>query len=909
MPRDKDTALAAGCRLLGEAARESLKWFADNEALVGYRKATVDRAAKLASLEARKLALAAERPMSVGVFGASQAGKSFLVGRFIAPDHQSAAVILGDEKDPVRMDFLREINPVGGDETTGLVTRFSVRRQPSPFKAYPVPLRLLSEGDLVKILANSFVLDLSGLAERAFDSDRLTALVAEAESQRQATPFPGFDVEAVLDLEQYLQKELDAHPLNVHEPLREAYWIELERLVPFVPPAARAALLAPLWGEVPEFSALYLELRAALDELGHADLAYISLDAVRDRQQGVLHVKTIYHLDPVAADGAFDPKGQEAITIMTAQGRQATLRKAVVTALTAELCITLESAPWPFFEHTDFLDFPGARGRLSSTAVKILRESRKENKFQERAYCYLRGKVAVLFDKYSSDLELNTMLLCADDRNQEVAKLADLVQGWVARTHGATPEKREGSRTTLFFCLTKADTLFQQKAGATSENIITTRFNKDVGFYASWTKEWKNGKPFSNIFMIRNPKFVCRDLFEYEAPPAGSAEDDVGVERGLLPGVTSRLEAFRKTFLGLDVVQTHVADPEAKLDAVLRLNDGGVTLLADHLAPTCDPDLKFTQVHRRAQDLAQTLKSVLSGFHEGGDLEHRLRERQRDALKVLQCFQTRADCIGRFIALLEIDEETLGQEFLKVARGEEDETSGEADRVGTTMAPLALGAGGLSLSLSLSLDKALPDLLGGAMPVPKPSLAAVFGEAAVRRWLTRLGDAAQDEVLAERHGLTVEAFSIVVRELEIAARRYKLAGQIAEELGPILSYHQRPDEHMARVAMVSAMIINGLVCHLGRDRPDARNGDRRFFAKSPPVLKDGLPCLPEDLRELDGVRTATLSDWALGFVFLAQESASSLEGGVIDVEQNARMGAILKQIAQVAGEEGTHDAH
>ena len=56
------------------------------------------------------------------------------------------------------LDFVRDINPEGGQEATGLVTRFTLR-PPSTIPGHPVALRLLSQTDVVKIFGNTFLED------------------------------------------------------------------------------------------------------------------------------------------------------------------------------------------------------------------------------------------------------------------------------------------------------------------------------------------------------------------------------------------------------------------------------------------------------------------------------------------------------------------------------------------------------------------------------------------------------------------------------------------------------------------------------------------------------------------------------------------------------------------------------
>jgi len=898
--RDKDAAISKRCKNMAQASKKALSWFEDNQKLVGYRRANLDRMFKKHALEATKLSRAAERPMSVGVFGASQAGKSFLTGSFIAPQDNPVKVVFGDAENPTRMSFLDEVNPAGGNETTGLVTRFSIRRQDPPSPDYPVGLRFLSECDIAKILANTYVLDLRARPDQELKQERLSELIQAAEAQRKTELSPGMAIDQVLDLEQYIQEELEDHPLNKDETLREEYWLALERLAPHLDGPARMSILAPLWGEIREFSDLYLELRQALDQVDHPEFVFTPLDAIKDRTHGVLHVQTIYHLDPEDAEGNFAQDGRDRITVMSDQGKTASLRKAVVTALTAELQVTLEDKPWPFLEHTDLLDFPGARGRESKTASEFLRG--EEFRPHNRAYCFLRGKIAVLFDKYSADLDLNTMLLCSDDGNQEVRKLAELIQRWVARTHGATPKDRAGAKTALLLCLTKADRLLDQKTGATLEETIQTRISKDVVFYQSWTKEWTTDKPFDNIVFARNPKFERKDLFSYEELPPDAPEGSVSAESGLLDGARPLIERFKEAFVEVDVVKRHVSDPRAKLDAIFELNDGGITYIANTLAPTCDPDLKYQQIAPRAQALAERMRASLFDFYEAGDVQQRIAERRAETQKVVKRLSAKPALIGQFIASLQTDEETMGAVYLEVARGEvegprddEIETAGEGDQ---TDSGFDFGSG-----IGIELD-GFDDDDGSAdageqndkPPAARKGLAAVFGEAAVRRWLLRIQDASESKEYAETFGLGPAEFAIVVQELETAARRYRLAEAIADRVTPIIQYHQRPDEHMHRVAIVSCLEINDLVNRLGRDRSDAQNKGKTLFNPPEGSIKDGLPELPSDTKALKKFRSAPMRDWLEGLMLLTEESAASTEGGIIDVEQNERMGKILSLV-------------
>ena len=110
----------------------------------------------------RKEAVTAARKMCVGVFGPSQSGKSYLISALAQDADGSLLTALGDES----ADFIQDINPAGGKESTGLVTRFTLTPSGAP-AMFPVKLRLLSELDIVKILTNTYYADCRHLTTRA----------------------------------------------------------------------------------------------------------------------------------------------------------------------------------------------------------------------------------------------------------------------------------------------------------------------------------------------------------------------------------------------------------------------------------------------------------------------------------------------------------------------------------------------------------------------------------------------------------------------------------------------------------------------------------------------------------------------------------------------------------------------
>ena len=135
--------------------------------------------------------------------------------------------------------------------------------------------------------------------------------------------------------------------------------------------------------------------------------------------------------------------------VSVAAGAQVLLPRPIVTALAAELCINIKERPWPFSRHTDLLDFPGYRGRTRYNLAKFLADA-KGSALKE---LFLRGKVDYLFQRYTAEQELTSMLLCLRPSNLDVTTLPAVIEDWIGVTHGKTAKERERRPVLLSFAL------------------------------------------------------------------------------------------------------------------------------------------------------------------------------------------------------------------------------------------------------------------------------------------------------------------------------------------------------------------------------------------------------------------------------------------------------------------------
>src|SRR5229473_4208065 len=375
-----DLKLAQDCESLAVAASEGVGWLknaADQSPTVAQQAPSLISELQKVRNQSRKLARAARRRMCVGVFGPSQAGKSYLVSILASRDGHPLQARFADNT----YDFLREINPPGNRESTGLVTRFGLGLSAGD-KDFPVRVRLLTQTDIVKILGNSFLLDFDH-QKAAFERPDGGAIRKRlAELRLKAAPAPQGDLDAddVLDVIEYF----DTFFAGVTTELRTDFWREAIELAPRLTGRDRARLWSVLWYDFQPFTDLYLTLYDGLQKLSFAPEALLGMDALIPREKSIVDVLTLDRLGADAEDTLqVRPKQADGRSAADAE-----LPRSLVCALTAELSVAIAEKPWDFFDHTDLLDFPGARSRLDRAKQKnalFLVLTKMDREFEQKA--------------------------------------------------------------------------------------------------------------------------------------------------------------------------------------------------------------------------------------------------------------------------------------------------------------------------------------------------------------------------------------------------------------------------------------------------------------------------------------------------------------------------------------------
>ncbi|MFT7594417.1 MAG: hypothetical protein ACI8R4_001738 [Paracoccaceae bacterium] len=863
--------LADDCAGLADLTGQALAWVedAENADLVGAETKSLVQMMRRTGRRARRLARAAQTRMSVSVFGPSQAGKSFLVSVLARPEN-GPLVVDFDGPDGT-LDYIREINPEGEGESTGLVTRFTMAKTPTP-AGFPIRLTLLSEADIIRTLVNSFFMD----GDRSEPSPEPGEIAAhlDAYKARAVSEQPGLGYDDVHEIGEYIDAAFG----------REAYavalrplWEDAARIAPGLSAGDRAGFFSLLWGGHQPFSDLFLRMAQALAQLDHAEEVFAGLDALVPRDSSIIDVKTLTG----AADGA-------PLTLTTAKGRQASLPRSVICGLAAELVLPMQSLPSQIFSETDLLDFPGARNRFEQDLGKAF--AAPDAILPE---LLLRGKVAYLFDRYVQNQEITSMLLCVPDSNMETVDLPGLVQNWIGSTHGATPELRAQADCVLFLVLTKFD---KHLGDSAAEGGDETRFDRRM--QASllekfgkgsdpWVDQWAPDQPFNNCFWLRNPNYYVDGLIDYDSEMR---------EMRIRPEKQGRVAELKAGCLSAPAVQRHFGDPQAAWDAALALNDGGVSYLTAQLEKVCKPDSKLRQIGAQLGQITAELRQAITPFHVSDDVEQRISDAQAAATRVIDDLEQALGRhrFGAMMAALMVDQDEIEGRISRVPSSVRitsavSSASAAAEPAATTKGPQRPGR-----PVRPRADTPEPVVVD--TDIRTMTLAQFQADTALEIWIDRLKSLRDDRARRGAYGLGDATSGDLVAELIHAARRTGLSRKTATQLEEI-NFGLTVEKQAQPASIMGAEAINGFVSTLGMldiaeaDRPQVEGQDgssRAIFAHRPGADRvDTLPAQPRAMAE------AYWTDWvfALDAVFAA--NALDGAGGEINIDQNLALGRIL----------------
>ncbi|MGL4033807.1 putative virulence factor [Kosakonia cowanii] len=830
--------------------------------------------------KARRLALAAAKPMTIGFFGLSQAGKSYLISALAAGENGKLETRLGGKQ----LDFLTHINPPGGGkEATGLVTRFS-RRQVGGDERWPVTLQLFSEIEMGKILANAFIHDFNQEKfDWQYDEGRINDLLASLTKRRRPTRVAGISEDDVISLWDYLSR----HAEKSQSRLALHYWPQAITLAPWLTPEDRGQLFSVLWGEVAELTEAYIRFAQTLHRLGGAQEVWAPLSTLVSEENGLLVQRdSIMNVDMLERLNKETDIRIEVCPVVEGQAAApVTLSLAELTALTVELHIPLvASTREPLFETVDLLDFPGYRGRLGVESMDDIRRAVNSEESNPLAQLILRGKVAYLFERYTENQEMNVLVVCtASTKQSDVKEVGGVLDEWIRYTQGADAEARGRRLPGLIWALTMFDLrisqgLSQEEAilrqswglGGMIKMAMTERF----GQY-KWMQEWQRGQAFNNTFLVRKPRQQTPFIRISDGNEAAFSEEN-------LP----QLQLMRKTFLEDEAVNRYIASPDEAWDAMLELNDGGMRRMADYLSTVARPEVKLERIAEQLQEIRDELIEGGLGNWYQPDGEEDAAKKAQIARDILDVLKKRSGMHGELLLRLVPTRRDLQALYLQqTTLPVQEEAPEELD-----IFDIGVGAA-----------------FGAEAPAATTySHEIAFAHQSVQHWINHLRGLSESPALLNYINLPRPIIDALADELITALLRLRVEEKLVEAMtnteqaGVLLE--QMVDRQVSRILHVMGDFITwlGYLEMPAAKRPTRLNmPDQHIFTRPSQcdsvVWKDDERLARLTPQQLN-YTAMFIIDWLVGLESLITENAGHSAGREISVAQNEKLGAIIRQI-------------
>ena len=340
--------------------------------------------------------------------------------------------------------------------------------------------------------------------------------------------------------------------------------------------------------------------------------------------------------------------------------------------------------------------------------------------------------------------------------------------------------------------------------------------------------------------------------------------------------------------------------PDVAWDAMLRLNDGGVSRLLEHLTLVVDHDARLSRIRELVDTLAGDIADKwLRRFHhaQGAVAATDKQSLVKDIVKPLW---TRPHLIGDLISLLQPSRDQLRYLYLRT------DLEGDGVEGGPPPAP----AGAILSSADEIFGDGLPGDPWPTSTQPPPDRAARFARDAMRSWVQQLKDLAEQARAQAYFGLAREQFDDLIDELVTGADRHGLEQAITavlrrnENLAGTLRQQLASRQVDAVFFVLSAFIdyleafelpaetdgFAGAAPPAGGEPDRSRQDTVSLFKPPPPIAPGQVPDLAPDPQPFT---MNYVKDWFRALLALAVNNTGHTAGQEIPPDQNRRLGDIL----------------
>lgn len=433
-PRQPQT-LAKRLSLLQDALNNSLTWIEttrEQSPRLALEAETLTLQLRQARVQAQALAQQVARPVTLALFGQSQAGKAWLLNEMVADAQGQLVTRMGDKQ----LSWFQHINPGNLDFATA--TRFSHQREPLS-NEWPVELTLLSEAEIVRLMV-------ACAGETSPDTAQIDSALQRLQRHRLATPLAGLDGDALVTLWSWCRRR-SHHDVR----LDRHFWPQAVELAPWLSVDDRVQLFSLLWPAKPELNEMLRSLLHLRHQLRNSTRVIAPLSLLTDAS--LLPAEQL--IVP-----ASEQDQQQLVEVCPLNGNRIGKAQNVplglLALLTLEVLVPLSSTPrTALYDDADMLELP-APGQSGDAATQ---EDRQRLQQQDPLRAQLLAqKRALLPGLYAARQAIDLLLVCtAASHRQDVDLASETLREWQRQQ----PAQESAEKPRLIWAITPFDARHQ----------------------------------------------------------------------------------------------------------------------------------------------------------------------------------------------------------------------------------------------------------------------------------------------------------------------------------------------------------------------------------------------------------------------------------------------------------------
>ncbi|MCA9246428.1 MAG: hypothetical protein KDA42_04910 [Planctomycetales bacterium] len=655
-PDDRDRYLIRKAEKTEELATDLANWVAEfNGARVEKDLAPIAMSDEFELTRLRRLASnlysSAKVPVAAAVYGPSQVGKSLFVGRVLLPSSDDYSPLGRDEQtgQPAyyqHLSFDTDLNPQSGsNEATALVTRFTTKDRIAANTApeYPVMVRALTRAQWLRVMARGFAVECA-TPDKNWTQDQLEELFesvsrrygdSEVDRKWRMDLLDAYAYMRTCDRRGFQSKEAVVNGMLTRYPLTEEGYI-----------AVAANLFWDNWGTLTQ---LFMRINDFLSKIAVEDrdpailTHWAGVRFLLDSQRAKIHERRNSRCFNKVDWADFRLEQKNGWHVLEYHPGKGGGREELETIQAAMLELVMPILPhriseqWrKVIEQIDILDVPGMRaGRQGAEEGKRT----AADTLDEQMEIVKRGKVAYLFERYTEELQIQTLLLLARGGNLEVtAQMKYHIDKWGKARYGESiwPEKVRDALPSLFIGVTGIDEEFRNRDEYADPMLYEARLAQLADALGPVMHDFGGkAKYFSNVYPLRYPGTWDADTAQ---------RDKEGAEKWVKAG-----EAFLKS----KMVQTFVANADEKWRAAMTDADGGMSLISAGWREVTTAEKKQNQLELSINEVYSRLLELGRGWKVDADSNVDRMKRAKLAEKIVEWLSSDEQAVYQRVQALE----------------------------------------------------------------------------------------------------------------------------------------------------------------------------------------------------------------------------------------------------------------